>query len=31
MLAAGIAPPPYATPIKDPKGYKADAAGKPAP
>jgi ankyrin repeat protein len=31
MLAGGITPPPYDTTIKDPKGYKADAAGNPAP
>ena len=29
MLAAGVSPPPSATPIEDRKGYSSDAAGSP--
>jgi ankyrin repeat protein len=31
MRAAGVSPPPGATPIKDDKGYSSDASGKTAP
>jgi ankyrin repeat protein len=31
MRAAGVSPPPNATPIEDRTGYSPDAAGKPAP